>query len=269
MLDASISYEGGIWKLSDSVRRRNNSRRSERMKYKLGILLSGLLLIGNLCACGESASVDGSNSETSVKQTVENEKKEESEEEKKFDESSDLSYPEDLAYLYTEDCFGYSIRLLPYYNIAMGYGYVSYEGEMNCSEVIYVTQYSGEVGNEEQLERIDMSKYGDSTDIFDLLIWNIDHELYAGMGENLIDYTVEIVETKEINGVEMTKFEGEIKTYFKYTDEELTYPIVAYGIKSSKTPILVSCIDRTEDSSSHEIWVDKIDDVVSTFKDGE
>ncbi len=244
------------------------------MKCKLAILLSGLMLIGNLCACGESTSVDGSNSETSVKQTVENEKKEESEEEKKFDESSELSYPEDLAYRYTENRFGYSINLLNDYNTEEGYGYVSYEavdGKLNkvTSEVIYITQYSGEVGDEEQLERIDMSKYGDSTDIFDLLIWNIDHELYAGTAENLVDYSVETVETKEINGVEMTKFEGEIKTYYKYTDEEIIYPIVAYGIKSSKTPILVSCIDRTEDFSRHEIWVDKIDDVVSTFKDGE
>ncbi len=244
------------------------------MKYKLAILLSGLLLIGNLCACGESTSVGENDSEKSVSQTVENEKKEDFEEEKKSDESSELSYPEDLAYRYTENRFGYSINLLNDYNTEAGYGYTSYEaidGKLNrvTSEVIYITQYSGEVGDEEQLERIDMSKYEDSTDIFDLLIWNIDHELYAGMGENLVDYSVETVETKEINGVEMTKFEGEIKTYYVDMDQEYTYPIVAYGIKSSKTPILVSCIDRTEDFSRHEIWVDKIDAVVSTFQDAE
>ncbi len=140
---------------------------------------------------------------------------------------------------------------------------------MSYSEVIYVTQYSGEVGDEEQLERIDMSQYNDSTNIFELLIGNIDHELYGGMGESLVDYSVEIIDTKETNGVEMTKFEGEIKTYYKYTQKEYIYPVVAYGIKSNKTPILVCCIDRTKDSSRHEYWVEKIDDVVSTFKDGE
>ncbi len=244
------------------------------MKCKLAILLSGLMLIGNLCACGESASVGESNSDTDVKQTVENEKDADLEKDTKSEEVSELNYPEDLAYRYTENRFGYSINLLNDYNTEEGYGFASYEavdGKLDRprSEVIYITQYSGEVGDEEQLERIDMSQYEDSTDIFDLLIGNIDHELYAASGYSLVGSDVSIVETKDVNGIEMTKFEGTITAYQKDVQQEFSFPIVAYGIKSSKTPILVSCIDRTKDSSRHEYWVDKIDDVVSTFKDGE
>lgn len=245
------------------------------MKKKIVVLFGVIMLIGSLCACAENTSANESESQVSGQQNVVKEEQNESKEEaNNTAETSATDYPEGLSHLYTENRFGYSIRLLPDYNTEKGYGYASYEavdGKLSrvTSEVIYVTQYSGEVGDEEQLERIDMSQYEDSTDIFDLLIWNIDHELFSAMGENLIDYSVEIIETKEINGVEMTKFEGEIKTFYVDLKEEYTYPIVAYGIKSSKTPVLVSCIDRTEDFSRHEIWVDRIDDVVSTFQDAE
>ncbi len=236
------------------------------MKCRLAILLSSLLLIGNLCACGENNVANENRSVVIGTESHENKKTEES---IVIPEKEEEIIPDDLGYVYTEDCFGYSINVLGNYNEALGYGFASYEGDMARSEVIYITQYSGEVGDEEQLERIDMSQYGDSTDIFDLLIGNIDAELFGGSYYILLNTDVEVIETKEINGVEMTKFEGTMTAYHEYVQQECVYPIVAYGIKSSKTPILVSCIDRTEDSSSHEIWVDKIDDVVSTFKDGE
>ncbi len=238
------------------------------MKRKIIGLLGTLLFIGNLCACGDGKNVNESNnSAVFVEESTEQAK----EKNVKVEESVDNQTvtPEGLEYVYIEDCFGYSINVMPNYNTAMGYGFVSYEGDMSRSEVIYITQYSGEVGDEEQLERIDMSQYEDSTDIFDLLIGNIDHELYAASGYSLVGSDVSIVETKDVNGIEMTKFEGTITAYQKDVQQEFSFPIVAYGIKSSKTPILVSCIDRTKDSSRHEIWVDKIDDVVSTFKDGE
>ena len=245
------------------------------MKKKVIVLLSAIMLIGNLCACGDSAPASESGNAT-VAETGDNEgsKDDENKEESQSSKAEEKGYPEGLAHVYKEDCFGYSINLPSDYNETSGYGYVSHEaynGELSLtrSEAVYITQYSGEVGDEEQLERIDMSQYEDSTDIFDLLIGNIDDELFSSSYYSLVNTNVEIVETKEINGVEMTKFEGTLTAYHEYVQQECTYPIVAYGIKSSKTPILVSCIDRTEDSSRHEIWVDKIDDVVSTFKDGE
>lgn len=237
------------------------------MKKKLAVLMGVVSLAASLCACGEKT-LPQENTTESVENVV-NEVKESEDTEEVFagiDSTEDLA---DLTYRYTENRFGYSINILPYYHTEAGYGYVSYEGDMSFSEVIYITQYSGEVGDQEQSERIDMSEYEDSTDIFDLLIGNIDLELFGGRGFSLVDYDVEAIETQEINGVEMTKFEGTLTAYYKYVDENYTYPIVAYGIKSAKTPILVCCIDRTKDRSSHETWVDKIDVMISTFQDGE
>ena len=163
--------------------------------------------------------------------------------------------------------------LLPYYNEDLGCGHASYEavnGELDpiYCEAIYITQYSGEVGDDVQKDLIDMTQYTDSTDIFDVLIKNIDHEFFGATVWSLVEYSVEVVETKEVNGLEMTKFEGTITADHRYEDDNRTFPVVAYGIKAKDTPVLVMCIDKTKDQSRHEIWVDKIDILVDTFRDG-
>lgn len=158
------------------------------------------------------------------------------------------------------------------YNEDVGYGHAAYdESSSNIfySEITYVTQYSGEVGDEEQKERIDMTKYNTSSDIFDLLIGNIDTELFSGYSYSLKDYSVEAIETKEINGVEMTKFEGSITVYNDLLEMDYTYPVVAYGIKASETPVLICCIDRTKEQNRHAYYVDKIDEIAATFRDAE
>ena len=153
-------------------------------------------------------------------------------------------------------------------NSRIGYGHIAKEayGSTFRSEAclnVFVTQYSGDVGAEEEQELIDMSQYHSSADIFQVLSPLIQHQFFSGHSTKEISYDVDTLETTTINGFEMTKFEGEMD----YVDAwgEITYPIVAYGIAGTETPVLVCCIDLTEDQSRYADWVDKIDEVVSTY----
>ena len=232
------------------------------MKKKGLLLLGMILLAGSLSACqgteeGQASAVQGGNAvtaETDVQASGEAEE--------------EADYPEGLDYLYTEEHFGYSLRLPDGENSSVGYGHVakeaygsSFDG-VRC-EQIFVTQYSGDVGAEEEQELIDMSQYHSSADIFQLLSPLIEEQYFYGFGFNEIIYDIETLETTTINGFEMTKFEGQIN----FVDDwgGAIYPVVAYGIAGSDTPVLVCCIDRTKDQSRHADWVDKIDEVVSTY----
>lgn len=248
------------------------------MKFYKGILsitVSALLLCG--CAKNESSF------ESEINNTVDSESV-------TSDDniiSTEINEKYWIAHRYREDQFGYSI-CVPDINYGIqGFGYISIDGEEGNTElgreneVLYITQYSGDVGDERQKDRVDMSQYTSSTDILDLLIKNMNIELFcfadvpSSGGFSLVDYSYDTLETSYINGVEMTKFEGEICVLFKgmesigVEDREYPYPFVAYGIKSSKTPILVLAYDTTPGSVMHEEWKSKIDDVVATFEDCE
>ena len=220
-----------------------------------------ILLAGSLSACqgteeGQAPAVQGGNAvtaETDVQASGEAEE--------------EADYPEGLDYLYTEEHFNFSLRLPDGENSSKGFGHVAKEayGTFNNAAClnVFVTQYSGDVGAEEEQELIDMSQYHSSADIFQVLSPLLEHQFFSGQGFSEIIPEVESLETTTINGFEMTKFEGTITCSSEYV--EVTYPLVAYGIAGSETPVLVCCIDRTKDQSRHADWVDKIDEVVSTY----
>ncbi len=232
------------------------------MKKKGLLLLGMMLLAGSLSACqgteeGQASAVQGGNAvtaETDVQASVEAEE--------------EADYPEGLDYLYAENHFGYSLRLPDGENRTIGYGHIAKEAygsgfdSVRC-EQIFVTQYSGDVGAEEEQELIDMSQYHSSADIFQVLSPLLEHQFFSGLGFSEIIPEVETLETTTINGFEMTKFEGTVTCSNEYV--EVTCPLVAYGIAGTETPVLVCCIDETEDRSRYEDWVDKIDEVVSTY----
>ena len=233
------------------------------MKKKGLLLLGMMLLAGSLSACqgtGEgqaSGAVQGGNAVTA-----------ETDAQASGEAEEEADYPEGLDYLYTENHFGYSLRLPGRENSTVGYGHVAkeqYEGGFRSAAClnVFVTQYSGDVGAEEEKELIDMSQYHSSADIFQVLSPLLEHQFFSGLGFSEIIPEVETLETTTINGFEMTKFEGTVTCSSEYV--EVTYPLVAYGIAGSDTPVLVCCIDETEDQSRYADWVDKIDEVVSTY----
>lgn len=245
------------------------------MKKRIVSILLVLSMTVGVCACGkgEGKKEEASN-DTSV--VAENEV---DEEETDTDEMTDAEneHPEWLGHLYTENNFGYSMWITNIEYGAAGYGYECLGEAKEDAEKIYITQYSGEVGDERQLEEIDMSSYQSSEDIFELLVPNFNPEIFdtKGFGYTMTDYSVEILETKEINGVQMTKYEGILNVVFDFSEggfSEITnyeYPFVAYGIAAKNTPVLVTCIDQSEDQRYHEEWLTKIDEMVATFKDAE
>lgn len=261
------------------------------MKKKLVVLLCNIMVLA-MVGCG-SEGVEGSAGATGVTDSLVQEnvgdgensvsKEENQDNDRETDTSENLTseaeeVPEGLSFYYEEDVFGYSVYLPNAYNQTEGYGYASYvpkinyEGETDISdcERIYITQYSGDVGDDRQKERIDMTQYEDSTDIFDLLISNIEIELWAGLGYLLEDYSVEILETKEINGIEMTKFQGVLNVGYDLSpDWKWTWNITAWGIKAEGTPVLICAIDQTEEQSEHEYWAEKIDEIAATFRNAE
>ena len=232
------------------------------MKKKGLLLLGMILLAGSLSACqgteeGQASAVQGGNAvtaETDVQASGEAEE--------------EADYPEGLDYLYTEEHFNFSLRLPDGENSSKGFGHIAKEAygssfdRARC-EQIFVTQYSGDVGAEEEQELIDMSQYHSSADVFQVLSPLLEHQFFSGQGFSEIIPEVESLETTTINGFEMTKFEGTITCSSEYV--EVTYPLVAYGIAGSDTPVLVCCVDKTDDRSRHADWVDKIDEVVSTY----
>ena len=237
------------------------------MKKKGLLLLGMMLLAGSLSACqgtGEGQASGAVQEENAVTAETDVQASGEAEEE--------ADYPEGLDYLYTEEHFGYSLRLPDGSNGSIGYGHNAKEAygsqfdRAACLNV-FVTQYSGDVGAEEEQELIDMSQYHSSADIFQVLSPLLEHQFFSGQGFSEILPEVEILETTTINGFEMTKFDGQVTAVIDLGDRkyEYTYPLVAYGIAGSETPVLVCCIDRTDDQSRYADWVDKIDEVVSTY----
>ena len=235
------------------------------MKKKGLLLLGTILLAGSLSACqgteeGQASAVQGG---TAVTEEADVQASGEAEEK--------ADYPEGLDYLYTEEHFNFSLRLPDGENSSKGFGHVAKEayGTFNNAAClnVFVTQYSGDVGAEEEQELIDMSQYHSSADIFQVLSPLLEHQFFSGQGFSEIIPEVEILETTTINGFEMTKFTGQVTAVIDLGDSkyEYTYPLVAYGIAGSDTPVLVCCIDETEDRSRHADWVDKIDEVVSTY----
>lgn len=264
------------------------SKKGRKMiKKKIVVLLCCFMVTAMLVACGNAGAdvgVTASSDADVMQESTSREEAASTEEEEQAVLSDDrwayaqvAEAPEGLNDYYVEDKFGYSVYLPKAFNQTEGYGYSAHVPKINSTEqtdisdceVIYVTQYSGEVGDDEQKERIDMSQYEDSTDIFDLLIGNIEHELWAGLGFLLEDYSVEILETKEINGIEMTKYQGVLNVGYDLSEDwKWTYHITAWGIKAEGTPVLICAVDTTEEQSEHEYWAEKIDDIVETFRNG-
>ena len=231
------------------------------MKKKGLLLLGMILLAGSLSACqgteeGQAPAVQGGNAVTA-----------ETDAQASGEAEEEADYPEGLDYLYTEEHFNFSLRLPDGENSSKGFGHVAKEayGTFNTAAClnVFVTQYSGDVGAEEEQELIDVSQYHSSADIFQVLSPLLEHQFFSGQGFSEIIPEVEILETTTINGFEMTKFEGTVTCSSEYV--EVTYPLVAYGIAGSDTPVLVCCVDKTEDRSRYADWVDKIDEVVSTY----
>lgn len=181
-------------------------------------------------------------------------------------ESKEREIPEGLDKLYKDIDFGFELYITGHDDSpVVGNGLFYEEPHASC-EMIAITKYAGDVGDHEQKERIDMSRYKDSTDIFDLLIANISEEYFYG---GLDVYDMPAIETKVINGYEMTKFEGTVTFYADGYEGGEVCPAVAYGIKAKSTPVLVCCVDRSDNKDRHAYWVNKIDDVVSTFKEND
>lgn len=237
---------------------------------KMIIFLCVAVMTGSMAACGGQTG----NTSDKEKQGTENVMLESDNSEKEEENSnSEIKHPEGIDRLFTDKDYGFEMYVAGVPRAA-GYGAAYLELNSWDSELIYITKYAGDVGDEEQKERIDMSQYEDSTDIFDLLIDNLNYDFYDWIPMEIVNYEADIIETKEINGYEMTKFEGKLDTVSdpgKEWEVQYTYPIVAYGIKGDKVPILVCCIDQTlyQEDSNHEYWVEKIDDIVSTFQETE
>ncbi len=247
------------------------------MKKKIVLGMGMLILLASLTSCGKTGEGKepnvASNSTTSdIEKSKEEGSQEKKEVKKEDNEYSALAekYAEKLTFEYIENNYNYSIMMMPARHGTRGYGYRSYEsvgGELNpgASGELFATQYSGDIGAEDHLELCDISKYKDSTDIFELLVPLLGAEAISG--GDITDYTYETLETKEINGFEMTKFKGEITLHFRAVDMDATFPFVAYGVKGTKTPVLICFYDRTEDQSSIDEWMEKIDYVASTYKE--
>ena len=245
------------------------------MKKKIVLGMGMLFLLASLTACGKTGdgkeSSAASNSASNVEKSVEEGSQEKKEDKKTDNEYSALAdkYAEDFKFEYVEENFNFSIMMMWHEHGVKGFGYHSLEPvhdtlvRGNCGE-LYVTQYSGDVGADDHKELCDISKYQDSTDIFDLLVPLVGTEW---KNAEITDYTYEIVETKEINGFEMTKFKGEIHTYQESIDSARIYPTVAYGVAGTKTPVFICFMDGSEDQSSIEEWMEKIDYVASTYKE--
>lgn len=182
-------------------------------------------------------------------------------------ENKEREIPEGLDKLYKDIDFGFELYITGHDDSPVVGNGLFYEVPHNsCSEMIAITKYAGDVGDDEQKKRIDMSRYKDSTDIFDLLIANISEEYFYG---GLDVYDMPAIETKVINGYEMTKFEGTVTFYADEEQDGEVCPAVAYGIKAKSTPVLVCCVDCSDNKDRHAYWVNKIDDVVSTFKEND
>lgn len=238
------------------------------MKKKMMIFLCLAVMAGSIAACGSET---GNRSDKEKPGTEVSRGETDNSEKEAENSSAKVTPPEGLGMPFTDNDYGFKMYVTGFQQAAK-HGAAYLERDLWASELIYITKYAGDVGDEGQKERIDMSQYEDSTDIFDLLIDNIHYDIYDGYNKEVVNYEVDILETKEINGYEMTKFEGKLYTVTdrgKNWEYEAAYPIVAYGIKADTVPILVCCIDQTKDSSRHEYWVDKIDDIVSTFREGE
>ena len=178
------------------------------MKKKGLLLLGMMLLAGSLSACqgteeGQASAVQGGNAVTA-----------ETDAQASGEAEEEADYPEGLDYLYTEEHFNFSLRLPDGENSSKGFGHVAKEayGTFNNAAClnVFVTQYSGDVGAEEEQELIDMSQYHSSADIFQVLSPLLEHQFFSGQGFSEIIPEVESLESTTKNGFEMTKFEGTI-----------------------------------------------------------
>lgn len=170
--------------------------------------------------------------------------------------------PEGLDLLYKDIDYGFELYITGHADSGVVGNGLFYEEPRNSTcEMIAITKYTAE---NEQAKLIETSSYENSSDIFDMLIGNISEEyFYGGMDV----YDMSAIETKTINGYEMTKFEGTVTFYADSDDGGEVCKAVAYGIKANSTPVLVCCVDRSEEQNRHSYWVNRIDDIVSTFKE--
>lgn len=96
-------------------------------------------------------------------------------------ESKEREIPEGLDKLYKDIDFGFELYITGHDDSPVVGNGLFYEVPHNsCSEMIAITKYAGDVEDHEQKERIDMSRYKDSTDIFELLFVNISEEYFYG-----------------------------------------------------------------------------------------
>lgn len=266
------------------------------MKKKIMIFLCLAVMAGSIAACAERETA--SDGKEQIGQSSEGTAEEEADE-----------YPKDRFHEYIDPDYGFKVYLplrwdRDHYSWKTGnkepysphaaFWSTEYGNKLKETYYLMITKYSGDVGDEEQKERIDMSQYKDSKDILDLLIGNFASEKCYYEEEideskkdycRIVDYDVEILETKEINGCEATKFEGTL-TYeykFSYSEDLDTYTIcyVAYGIKTKQTPVLLllthylSLDYLAEDQVEAVIEAykagqrDYLDEIVASFREGE
>lgn len=148
---------------------------------------------------------------------------------------------------------------------------------MNYRKNIHVTQYSGDFGYDWTTDVVDISKHKDSTDILEVLFPQFEREdistLPGGTWYTNLEY--EILFTENINGIEMTKFQGTFERADRmFADEENSvYSFVAYGIDASQVPVLVIGYDTHSDIEEYgETFIpelsETLDKMVKTFQDG-
>ncbi len=240
------------------------------MKCKLAILLSGLMLISNLCACGakepaqeESKSVVTSTVEVASTEAVESATTVES-----VPQVEPVAEEGALTYQYTEENLGYSVNVFEGNNAKAGFGFVSYEKDTEDSRFIYITQYSGDMGDEEQKEILDLEFYEECGCIgaIDSVFDNIQREVLDDMGYTLLDYAIDLLDVPVVNGEEMCEGSGWLCVKHNETGMEYNWPVVAYGIANGDIPVMLSYIDTTDNFEETELMLEKIREVAATYQ---
>lgn len=240
------------------------------MKKRVMLMLCAVGMAFSLSACQgkeEVNNTDIQNEDAGQKEVIEK-VDDSSEESSNGDEMITVAGEEyvlaDFFEHYYNDLYSRFCMNLPGFNGARAGDSVIYAKGMR----IYIAEYSGDVENafsDWDKDNIDISTYEDSTDIFEILFPDVCNREFNS--DDDVEYTVEVVSTEQINGVEMTKFQGEVVYSITDTSDE-TYPFVAYGIKGAKTPVLVFAYDTAQDGVSlYEDLVKIVDYMVTTYKD--
>lgn len=233
---------------------------------KLSSAIVMMLIAGILCACGAKESVQGSNQQVVATTVVASTEAVESQM-----PTESVAEEGALTYQYTEENFGYSVDVFEGNNVEAGYGFVSYENDADDSRFIYITQYSGDIGDEEQKETLDLEFYEEAGCIgaIHTVFENIQSEILDDLGYEMADYAIDLGDLPIVNGQEMCEGAGWVCVQDVETGLDHNWPVVAYGIASEDTPIAIYYIDRSENFDNMDMMMEKIREIAATYQAAE